>query len=137
MSVTCNWYKCDQVLYFKFEGHWEPAQFIAAERSAGDIVKTAKSPIDKVFDFSGTDALSQEAISQVIHAMNCPMHPACQGAIVVIQPSEVLLKSIRIAQKAMPTRDVHLAHDLRQARQIVFNLQRQRHAAISPPDAHS
>lgn len=130
MSVTWNWYQCDQILYFKFEDQWEPAQFTAALRGAVDIVKTANSPIDRVFDFAATHALPQEAISQIIHAMNCPMRPACRGAVVAIQPGEVLLKVIQITQKVMPNSDFHLAHDLRQARQIVFNLQRQRRAAV-------
>lgn len=130
MSVTWNWYKCDQILYFKFEDQWEPGQFTAALSGAGDIVKTAITPIDRIFDFSGAYALPQEAISQIIYAMNCPMRPACRGAIVTIQPNEILLKFIRITQKATPKSDFHLAHDLRQARQIVFNLQRQRRAAV-------
>ena len=130
MSVTWNWYNRDQILYFKFEDQWEPAQFMVALRGAGDIVKTARSPIDRVFDFSGTDTLPQEAISQIIQAMNCLMRPACRGAVVVIQPSEVLLKVIQITQKVMPNSDFHLAHDLRQARQIVFNLQCRRRAAV-------
>ncbi|MAU11650.1 MAG: hypothetical protein CL607_17630 [Anaerolineaceae bacterium] len=130
MSVTWNWYKCDQILYFKFEDQWEPAQFRTALSGAGDIIKTATTPIDRIFDFSRAGNLPQEAISQVIQAMNCPMRPACRGSIVVIQPSEDLLKFIRITQKAMRTTDFHMAHDLRQARQIVFNLQRQRRAAV-------
>ena len=129
MAVTWNWYNCDNILYFKFEGQWKSDSFLAALGGAGDIVKTAKKPIDRVFDFSEADTLPQEAISQVIQAMNCRMRPACRGSIVVIQPSEDLLKFIRITQKAMPTTDFHMAHDLRQARQIVFNLQRQRHVA--------